>query len=657
MTAPPPGDAEDEAEAPPPAWKRAVLVAAGLAVGAFCCWSRGPLGALPPTLAWLVGALMALPWVARGLDGLLPGALLRPAALAALEGAGLLVAFGSFFLLKIVGIHPSTTDENIYFYMATRFSQGAIPYRDFFFAHPPMHLVVPAAVFLATGFGVVTAKLIPVAAALLYGLFFYLALRRAAGRAAALAGLAGFLGAYQVLMASTDMTGVNITLAFLAAAAWCAVRASWGPAGLLAGLAVSTGMYAVAGAAGLALGALASSRRGLVKYLVALLATLGLVMGLFWVIGGDGFVEGVFVYHTRKPPKTAGWEDPLASWNPLHLGWALLHNLRLFLGGKACGQSLYYHAALYLACAAALAGLLGALAAAAWREGKKGAWRALRGALRPGSPAGYTLLCISTALLFLVQWGSLREVYDFYLVPMIFFVAVPFGLCVRACLLPARGPLPRRVLLAGPALLLLLWASRPLSLSLAGRLWPSEARDAGKTVTYEWREPAAFGSLARLTRALYFHGSRTVGELTPAYRHYVWNKSLSFSTAGEIARYVRDRTGSEATIAGASSVAPLVALLAGRRIAADEADTNAKRFKSGLLTAAAYFDEICRSPGFAYFVTAPRAYMNSQLVQGDPLASRALALETTFRDDEALFFTTMQVQLWRVREPGCGLAP
>ena len=46
-----------------------------------------------------------------------------------------------FLVLKSYGLNYAVSDENIYFYDAWLMTQGSFPYRDFFFAHPLLHLL------------------------------------------------------------------------------------------------------------------------------------------------------------------------------------------------------------------------------------------------------------------------------------------------------------------------------------------------------------------------------------------------------------------------------------------------------------------------------------------------------------------------------------
>ena len=40
--------------------------------------------------------------------------------------------------------NPQPGDENVYYYMGKLISEGKVPYRDFFLAHPPLHIYIIA---------------------------------------------------------------------------------------------------------------------------------------------------------------------------------------------------------------------------------------------------------------------------------------------------------------------------------------------------------------------------------------------------------------------------------------------------------------------------------------------------------------------------------
>src|SRR6266704_1507956 len=73
----------------------------------------------------------------------------RAQALARLLPSAWTGAFAAVVLvyvaLKTYHLALASSDENIYFYMAARTVFGGLaPYRDYFFAHPPLHLGLAA---------------------------------------------------------------------------------------------------------------------------------------------------------------------------------------------------------------------------------------------------------------------------------------------------------------------------------------------------------------------------------------------------------------------------------------------------------------------------------------------------------------------------------
>lgn len=73
-----------------------------------------------------------------------------------------------FFFLKWFTAVPTFSDENIYFNMAEEMVENQlIPYKDFFFAHPPLQLFVLYSIFSLFGPRLLTAKLLPLASAVI----------------------------------------------------------------------------------------------------------------------------------------------------------------------------------------------------------------------------------------------------------------------------------------------------------------------------------------------------------------------------------------------------------------------------------------------------------------------------------------------------------
>lgn len=557
----------------------------------------------------------------------------RRAALA-LEAAGLAVILGTWFLLKLVGLHPSGTDDNIYFYLANRVAEGAVPYRDFFFSHPPVHLLVPAAVFKIAGYSIGAAKLIPVLAQTIAGLFMYLTLRPVS-RPMALVALFAHFSTYQILMGSTDMNGENIMTMFLWAAAWAGFRRFPVVAGVLAGLAIGTGMYALAGVLAVGIAILVADRKAAVRYLIGFIGIFALMLLIFGISGGKSFFDGVFLYHTRKAVSAEGRQSLFSSPNPFRMAVILISNLTAFLKGPTFLKTLYYHGAMFLL-----------LLPATWMAARE----AIRGFRTDAfKPHFIALSSVAATALFLLQWAAVNEVYDFYLVPMLSFMCPAVGYAVDQAVSRMKRASDASSLAFPLAVLAAAWLAVPWSAHLNAALWPEESKLKGQKVAYEWRDPAILKGPAGLTKALFFADSRERGAITPYYRHYIWNKSLAFDSVDEIADFVRQNTTPEQTLTGASTLAPLVALHAGRRISADEADTNGKRFSSGMLSDAGFIDQVCADK-VAFVVSASGSYFPfDKMTSAEPFKSRFQPART-FNEKKLKHFKDFPITLFKTRE-------
>lgn len=245
------------------------------------------------------------------------------------------VALVSLFyvVFKTYAMWLRAGDEHIYFAMAQDVAHGAIPYRDFFFAHPPVHLLVPALLFRIFGFSYGLAFWIAPLACLAAGLALWRLVRRFAPGWAAVLAFVLFLFGRTVLQSSSHLTGVNIGLMFLL---WGAERLSAErprTGGVLLALSVMTGLYFLPAALGiLACFALLRPRPSLAALGLFLLVGLALVV-LFDLASRGQFLEQVIWYHRAKGPEMgSGWPTFDKT-----KGAELFHNWPLFLGAILAG--------------------------------------------------------------------------------------------------------------------------------------------------------------------------------------------------------------------------------------------------------------------------------------------------------------------------------
>jgi hypothetical protein len=287
-------------------------------------------------------------------------------------------------------------------------------------------------------------------------------------------------------------------------------------------------------------------------------------------------------------------------------------------------RAAYFHAPIVAALCAAIA----VLAVLGWS-------RVRPAADAPGPPPplgaeGLALVGLAGIALALLQAGALPEVHAFYAVPAMPFVSLaaafgPVALAARA----ARGGRGAAIASAG----LVAVAAHPiLARTALPRAFPDEAREAGAAVRYAWPDPEVPAPLARASRAVAWSGSRERGRAEPPWRHAVWSKAAAFSSAPAIAAHVRARTTADETITGASTAAPLVALLAGRRMAAGEVDTNAKRFAAGSLDEEDFLERALADRA-AFVIASPRSFFTQRRLETDPRWSGVFVLDRVFLDE------------------------
>jgi hypothetical protein len=602
-------------------------------VAVAAAWPGGPLAFLPAILRWpLVAAAFGAAWPAWRGDG--------ARADAVLEATLVALVLATYALLKVPAIHASWTDDGIYFHMAVRMTRGELPYRDFFFAHPPVHLVVPAIVFGPFGFSIGVAKAIPALAQGLAGALLWAALRRSS-RLAAVAALVLHLTAYQVLMGSSDMDGENLATLLVCAGLFAAAAERPAVAGAMAGLAVGTVLYAAAGVGAVAVACALRGWRALGRFAAGVGATVAVVFGGAWAVGGRAFLDGVFGFHAAKAPD-AGRAAVLGADGPAEAlrGW--LGNVALDLTGPAALRSTYFHAPVLVAAALGAAALV---AVVARRDGPP-----RRERLAPGTPEAAAAVALAGVALFAVQGGALPERYPFYDVPAFPFLATLGGYgALAAWRAIASGASPPRTRSWAAAALAAFAVHPLLAAAVQGRAFPEERARRGEEVGYPWRDPEALAGVARASRMLLWSGRRTAGEVEPPYRHYLWNKTLAFSTAGEIAEHVRAGSSPGETLAGASTMAPLVALLADRRLAAGEVDTNHKRFATGSLDEDAYLSRIL-ADRVRFLLAAPRSHFTEERIERDPRWTSHFVRDRVFEDPALSRAGPVRVVLYRRRE-------
>ncbi len=623
-------------------------------------------------------------------------------ALMTLEILAVVLVVGVWTIAKINGMRYSATDEGVYFYAAKAWASGLWPYHDFFFSHPPLHILIPAVFFAIFGFSVTVAKSISVAAAGIAGLFIWRTGRRWFDPLTGVVAMTLFLFAGEVMKSSTNLTGINLTTMWACAGLWAALRRKSFLAGALLGAAACTGFYSVGYFLTLTVLALLApdldpdKNRPMVdrvlgqpgvQLLLGFAVVFGAVNLVFFLLAGEDYLTGVYRYHFLKRAKLAGF-------TPLDEGLhALPQNLALMLGGRDFRVSLYYHGAHYVLAFLAPLSLVATVAIRRHAQkatphlfhapkglpphlADKGRWAMLWDPrLWWTHPKSGGALALVTVLLWamLTEFAQFKERYDFYytlVLPLLSLLAaawlhglVRLGRWAAGCgarwRRPAEGPEARGLfqpapkaaapIFAAALALTLLWV--PVNIWANATAWPSEvtprgsSKGRGEVLKFDWIDAPGPSFVSETTRALLWKGHRVRGSLESGLHHYLWSKKRWFSTAEPIAAYIREHSKSEETVTGSSTHAPMVALLAKRRMAGDHVDTNSKTFKTGVVSRKAFWTKACKD-NVRFIVAGPRSYFSPASMPRRPTVVRHFRLVKEFRDPALKHWRSVTLQLW-----------
>src|SRR3989344_2095849 len=94
--------------------------------------------------------------------------------LTAKQWMGFLIIAAIFIIIESKGLtQAGPGDENVYFYMAKSVSEGQIPYHDFFYVHPPLHIYLLAVLIKLFGVNFFVLKSAGLAFFLIASFFLY----------------------------------------------------------------------------------------------------------------------------------------------------------------------------------------------------------------------------------------------------------------------------------------------------------------------------------------------------------------------------------------------------------------------------------------------------------------------------------------------------
>ena len=148
-----------------------------------------------------------------------------------------------FLIINISQIGFKFSDENIYFYMGKLILQGQLPYQDFFFASPPLQIIIIAGFLTLFGSKIILLKLLPIFASIISSIFIFIILKK---RFSSLHGLLAstlYLFSFVVLTTTDHSTGIHLATMFLVIGCYLIYEKKYFLAGILVSLSLLTRLY------------------------------------------------------------------------------------------------------------------------------------------------------------------------------------------------------------------------------------------------------------------------------------------------------------------------------------------------------------------------------------------------------------------------------
>lgn len=251
----------------------------------------------------------------------------------------LLIFIAVFILITFKGLETAQPgDENVYYYMGKMVWEGKVPYRDFFYAHPPLHVYLLALAYGIFGFNIIILKLIPLASALVSAFFVFRIAKEKFGNSEAVISSLLFLSSYSIMFNSVFSFGTEIAAMFLISGFYFLWnKNNYIVSGILFGLAGITRLLALIPILVIFAAILLSDKKNFIRLSSAFLIIFLLVNGAFIMLFGNDYLTPVYVYHLLKSPASA--ENLSEYAGILKLNWILFSSALLFLFAKERKQA------------------------------------------------------------------------------------------------------------------------------------------------------------------------------------------------------------------------------------------------------------------------------------------------------------------------------
>lgn len=251
----------------------------------------------------------------------------------------LLIFIAVFILITVKGVKTAQPgDENVYYYMGKMVWEGKVPYKDFFYAHPPLHVYLMALAYGIFGFNIVILKFIPLASALVSAFFVFRIAKEKFGNSEAVISSLLFLSSYSIIFNSVFSFGIEIAAMFLISGFYFLWnKNNYIVSGMLFGLAGITRLLALIPILAIFAAVFLSGKKKLIRLSSAFLIIFLLVNGAFIMLFGNSYLIPVYKYHLLK--SLGSGENFREYAGILRLNWIIFSSALLFLFVKERKQA------------------------------------------------------------------------------------------------------------------------------------------------------------------------------------------------------------------------------------------------------------------------------------------------------------------------------
>lgn len=242
-----------------------------------------------------------------------------------------LVFSAAFIFITLKGLATAQPgDENVYYYMGKLITEGKVPYRDFFFAHPPLHIYLIASIYKIFGFNILILKLIPLISTLISVFFIFKIAKEKFGNAEAVISSLLFLFSYSVMFDSVFSFGIEVATMFLVIGAYLLWSRNYDTlAGISFGLAGATRLLSLLPIFVIFVLVFLSSKKKFLKLSFVFLIIFLLINGIFILLFGADYLVSVYKYHLLK--SLGGKENFREYIDIIKLNWILFSSFLLFI--------------------------------------------------------------------------------------------------------------------------------------------------------------------------------------------------------------------------------------------------------------------------------------------------------------------------------------